>query len=167
MPDACLQPKDYLFTEVQYYFPKLRRNKKINIIFWNPFLLPGVIKLKVHIRGAKCTASMGTELLHQKIEDLRNNVNPMSDQTNKFIVQLREEGIKILSSQLDRHGVVVWIWCRTQAALVHIQKLYQSNQLKDVFFEPTCIQPSTSVLINIDINQFKKTIGKFLWMQSS
>ena len=129
---------------------------------WNTFLLLGVIKIKLHVHGEKCTTSKVTQLLHKKIEDLRNNVNAMSNQANKFMVQLREEGIKILSSQLVRHIVIVWMWCRTQTALEHVQKLYRSNQLRDMFFEN--IQPSISMLINIDGNQFKNTVGKFLFM---
>ena len=123
-------------------------------------LLLVVIKIEVQNRGAKCTTSMETQLLHQKIEDLRNRTKPRSHQTDKLISQLREEGIEILNSQLDRQTVVVWIWCHSQAALEHIQRLYESNQLRDVFFEN--IQPSTSKVINIDRNQFKKTVGKFL-----
>ena len=89
----------------------------------------------------------------QKLED---RTKPWSHQTDK----LREEGIEILNSHLDKQTVVVWIWCHSQAALGHIQRLYESNQLRDVFFE--YIQPSISKVINIDVNQFKKTIGKFL-----
>jgi len=109
---------------------------------------------------AKCTRSMETELLHQKLEDLRNRTKPWSHQTDKLISQLREEGIEILNSQLNRQTVVVWIWCHSQAALGHIQRLYESNRLREVFFEN--IQPSISIVTNIDGYQFKKTIGKFL-----
>ena len=103
---------------------------------------------------------METRLLHQKIEDLRDRTKPWSHEADKLISQLKEEGIEILNSHLNRQTVVVWIWCHSQAALEHIQSLYESNQLRDVFFEN--IQPSISKVINIDGNQFKKTIGKFL-----
>jgi hypothetical protein len=103
---------------------------------------------------------MESELLHQKLEDLRDRTKPRSHQTDKLISQLREEGIEILNPQLDRQTVVVWIWCHSQAAFEHIQKLYESNQLRDVLFEN--IQPCILKVINIDGNQFKKTIGKFL-----
>src|SRR6218665_203264 len=102
---------------------------------------------------------MKIQLLRQEIEDLRDKTKPRSKQTDKLIAELMEAGIEILSSQLDRQTVDVWIWCRTQTALKHIQKLYKSNQLRDLFFEIT--NRSISMLINIDKNQFKKTVGKF------
>ena len=128
----------------------------------NTFLLSVVIKVKVQLRGAKCTTSIKTQLFHQEIEDLRNSnrTKPWSHRTDELINQLREKGIEILNSQLDRQTVVVWIWCHSQAALGLIQMLYKSNQLRDVIFEN--IQPSTSKMINIDRNQFKKTVGKFV-----
>ena len=119
-----------------------------------------VIKIKVETLRAKCTTSMETQLLHQKIEDLRNKMKPRSHQIDKLIVQLREEGLEILNSRQKKQTVVVWIWCRTQAALEYIQKLYESNQLRDIFCR--LIRTSISMVINIDGTQFKKTAGKFL-----
>jgi len=72
---------------------------------------------------------------------------------------MREEGIEILSSQLDGQTVVVWIWCHSQTAIENLKRLYESNQLRDKYFEN--IQPSASRFMNIDTNQFKKTVGKF------
>src|SRR5688572_1209448 len=115
--------------------------------------------MQVRTRGAKCTASMESQLLHQKIEDLRNRTKPWSHQTDKLISQLRKEDIDNLNSQLDRRTVVVWIWCRSQAALQYVQKLYESNK-RDEFIEN--YQPSISKMIKIDRNQFRKAIGKFL-----
>jgi len=111
----------------------------------------------IKIDGSKCITSMETQ---QKLEELRDRAKPWSHQTDKLINQLREEGIEILNSHLDKQTVVVWIWCHSQAALEYIQRLYESNQLREVFFEN--IQPSISIVTNIDGNQFKKTIGKFL-----
>ena len=116
--------------------------------------------MQVQTRDAKCSASMESQLLHQQIEDLRNRTKPRSHETDELISQLKKEGIEFLNSQLDRQTVVVWIWCHLQAAIEHIQRLYESNQLRDEFFEN--IQPPISKIINIDENQFKKTIGKFL-----
>ena len=102
---------------------------------------------------------MESQLLHKKIEDLQNRTKPLSHQVDKFIRELKDEGIEILNSHLDRQTVVVWIWCHSQAALEHIQKLYESNQLRDAFFEK--IQPSISSVINIDRKHFKRNVGKF------
>ena len=115
----------------------------------------------LEICGEKCVVSMEAQLLHQMIEDFRNRTKPRSHQTDKLISQLKNEGIEILNSQLDRQTVVVWIWCHSQAALEYIEMLYELNHLRDVLlFEH--IQPSLSKVIRIDRNQFKKTIGKFL-----
>lgn len=124
------------------------------------------MKLEVQTRGAKCITSMEAQLLHQAIEDLRDKTKPWSNKTDELICQLNEEGIEILNSQLKRRNFVIWIWCRSQQAIENIQKLYESNQLTNVLFGLANIRPSTSEiteskLINIDKNQFKKTVGKF------
>jgi len=95
-----------------------------------------------------------------KLNDLRDRTKPRSHETDKLLVQLREEGLDILSSQLNGQSVVVWIWCHSQKAIENLQNLHESNQLRDECFEN--IQPSVSKDINIDSNQFKKTVGKFL-----
>ena|SRR6218665_203953 len=117
--------------------------------------------MKLQSRGSGCATSMETEEgnLHKKIINLIISTTSWSQKTDRLISQMRDEGLEILSSQLDRRTVVVWIWCHTQGSLEHIQKLYESNQLRNVFFENS--QSSSSNVINIDRNQFKKTIGKF------
>jgi len=122
------------------------------------FFALGVIKIQVQIPDANCTTSI--ETLHKEIEDLRSRTKLRSHQTDKLISQLKDEGIEILNSQLNRQTVVVWIWCHSQAALEHIQKLCESNQLREALFEN--IQPSTSKEITMKRNQFQKTFGKFL-----
>src|SRR6218665_1797229 len=97
--------------------------------------------------------------METKINDLRDRTKPRSHQTDKLIVQLRDEGVEILNSQLDGQTVVVWMRCYSQTAIENIQKLYESNQLGDKYFEN--IQPSSLKVFDIDMNQFKKTIGKF------
>ena len=121
------------------------------------------MKVEVQYRSAKCTTSREAQLLlHENIEDLRNRTKPWSRQTDKLISQLKEEGIEILNSDFDRQTVVVWIWCHSQAALQHIQRLYESNQLRDVLFGLANIpEIDQSKVINIDSNQFKKAVGKF------
>ena len=117
-------------------------------------------------RAAKSTAAIDIQLFHQAIEDLRNKTKLRSFQTDKRISQVKGEGIEILNSQLVRQTVVVWIWCRSQAAIEYIQKKYESNNLRDALFGLADIRPPTSAVIlsaevNIDTNQFKKAVGKF------
>src|SRR6218665_2271990 len=99
------------------------------------------------------------QLFHKKINDLRDRTKPRSHETDKLIAQLRDEGIEILSSQLDGQAVVVWMRCHSQTAVENVKRLYESNQLRDEYFEN--IQPTTSKFVNIDSNQFEKTSGKF------
>lgn len=113
-----------------------------------------------------------TMLLYEKIEDLLSRTKPWSRQTQKLISQLKDDGIEILDSQLERQTVVVWIWCQSQAALTNFQEMYETNQMRDVFFGALDIQPYNSVIIqskviSIDNNQFKKTLGMFLRKHSS
>src|SRR6218665_1867023 len=100
------------------------------------------------------------QLLHKKINDLRDRTKPRSHKADKLIAQLRNAGLAILSSQLDGQTVVVWMRCHSQTAVENLQRLYESNQMRDKYFEN--IQPTTSKVINIDFNLFKKTIGKLL-----
>ena len=90
----------------------------------------------------------------QRMNDLRNTINLMSHEANKSVRLLSNKDIEILNSQPNRQTVDVWIWCRTQSALEYIQNLYESNRMREVFFDQ--IQPSTSMVLNIKRNQFKK-----------
>lgn len=113
---------------------------------------------------------METQLLHQKFNDLQNKNEPRSYDSDEIITQLKRIGLEILNSQLDtlnRQHVFVWIWCQWQKALENIQWLYESNHLRDVLFGIANMPASTSEIaqskvINIDSNEFKKTVGKFL-----
>lgn len=131
------------------------------------FLLLVTIKVEVTTSGGTCTESLDPSLLHQRICDLRNRTKPWSHQADKFISHLRDEGIDILSSQLDRQTVVVWLWCLSQKGAENIRKLYKSNQLRDIFAGFYNNRPSVfeanqpkRISINIDSCQFKKTVGK-------
>lgn len=109
---------------------------------------------------------MDLHLLHEKIEDLRNRTKPWSHKTEEIISRLKDEGIEILSSQLDRQTVIVWIWCHSKAALEYVQRLYESNQLTYILFELTINRPCTSGMtpskvIRIESDKFRKTAGKF------
>jgi len=138
----------------------------LDILFY--FLLVA-INVKVRNRGEICKTVMDLQLLHQTINDLRNRTKQTSHQVDdKFINELKNEGIEMINSQLERKTVVVWIWCRSQSALEGIRKHYESNQLTEVICGLANSRQSKSEIIrlkvvNIDRNQFKKTVGKFLY----
>src|SRR6218665_2486966 len=127
------------------------------------FMILVVLKVTVKNCGRECTDTEFTQIIHQRMNDLRNGINTCikSHKTNKCVSKLVKEGMEILNTQQTRQTVVVWIWCRTQAALEHIQDLYESNQMREVFFDR--IPSSISILIRIQRNQFKKTAGKFFY----
>src|SRR6218665_522791 len=119
------------------------------------FMILVVVKVTVLNCGGECAETVFTQLIHQRMNDLRSRINLGSYKTNKFLRQLRNKDIEILNSQRNRQTVDVWIWCRTQAALEHIQNLYESNRMREIglFFDQ--VQPSTSIVLNIERNQFK------------
>lgn len=111
--------------------------------------------------------SLDPQLLHQKVRERRSKTKPRSRQTDKVISRLKEEGLEILNSQLDRQTVIIWIWCYSQAATENTKKLYESNRLTDLFFDFGNIAPPISEIIkskviNMDSSQFNKTVGKCL-----
>ena len=127
-----------------------------------------VVKVELQNRGGNGTTSVETQLLHHRISDLWNKTKPRLHQTDILISQLKDKGIEILNCQLDRHTVVVWIWCRSQAAIEYIQKLYESNELTDILSGIANIRHSASeviqsIEINIDRNLFKKRVGKLIY----
>src|SRR6218665_3561205 len=119
-----------------------------------------VVKVTVRNCGGECAETVSTQLIHKRMDDLRNGITLRSHKINKCVSQLMNKGIEILNSQLDRLIVVIWIWCRTQSALEHIQNLYESNRMRKVFFGR--FQPSISIVLKMERNQFKKSAGKFL-----
>ena len=111
---------------------------------------------------------MNKDLFHEKIPSLRNTAKLWSIETYKLrpIIHLQKEGLEILNAQLARQTVVVWIWCRSQVALENLKRLHESNQLIDILFSLTSIQPpdsevSKSSVVNIDCNQLKNKVGRF------
>ena len=120
--------------------------------------------VNVKVKPSRATLMKPLEF-HEIISSLRNGSKPRSHQADNLISQLKDEGVEILNSQLLRQTVVVWIWCRSQTALKHTHILYESNQLRDVFFGIANIRPpatefNQSKMLNIDRNHFKKTAGK-------
>ena len=118
--------------------------------------LSGAIQTEVQMR----TTAMETQEQPQKP---RTKMKLKSYRTDVLVSKLRGEDIEILNYFQMRQCMVVWIWCRSQSALELIKKLYEWNQLKDALFET--MPSSPSMVINIDGNQFKKTVGKFLRTQ--
>lgn len=107
---------------------------------------------------------MDTKLLHKNIEGFLTRTKAWSHETNKLASQLKKEGVEITDSKLGIENVVISIWCLSQAALENIQTMYESSHLKSVFLGIASNGPSNSdnipsKLINIESDQFKRTVG--------
>ena len=130
-------------------------------------MLVVVIQVEVQNRGGQFSVPTEGQLFHRNIEDLRDRTKQRSYQTEKLISQLKEEGIEILNSRLEKATVIVWIWCHSQTATEYIHKLYESIRLTEVLSRLANIRKITSEIINwkminIDSNEFKETVGKLL-----
>lgn len=133
-------------------------------------LLVVAIKVEVQTRISKHRHTVSVEkqlLFHKMLEYLPHKQKPWSRQISKLISLLSDDGIEILKSQADRQTVVVWLWCRSQEGLQNIQELYESKQLIYVFLGFANIRRNyseiiKSIVININSDQFKRIVGKFL-----
>jgi len=131
------------------------------------FLALVVVKVEVANRAATCTKSFVSPLFCQNINDLRSRTQPRSHLRDKFINLLKDEGIEILSSQMNQQIAVVWTWFPSHEALESIQQLRVRKLLKGILFSVANMQQGASETIKdheftTDGDQFLKTAGKFL-----
>lgn len=103
--------------------------------------------------------------LSERLNDLRDKTKLRSQKMERAISQLRDSDVEIFNSQLDRQAAL-WIWCKSQTGHENLRKFYESNFVVDIIGELTKMtssapEPIGSRMIDIDIDQFKKTIGKF------
>ena len=108
--------------------------------------------------------------LSERLNDIHDKTKLRSDIKERAINQLSDIDIEILHSHMDRQAVlelqaVLYIWCKSQMGYDRIRKLSESKSIVDVTgnltknISPT-IEPTRSRMIDVDIDQFKKTIGK-------
>ena len=77
--------------------------------------------------------------------------------------RLIDSGIEIFHSQMDRQAAL-FIWCKSQMGHENLRKLLESKSIVDVICDLTTSSASESDgsrIIDADIDQFKKTVGKF------
>ena len=82
--------------------------------------------------------------------------------------RLIDSGIEIVHSQLDRQAAL-FILCKSKMGHENFRKLWESKSIVDVIFNPTtssASEPIGSRIIDVDIDQLKKTVGKFLYYSS-
>lgn len=113
-----------------------------------------------------CSKDAGQlQQLSERLNDLRDKTKLRSQKMERAISQLRDSDVEIFNSQLDRQAAL-WIWCKSQTGHENLRKFYESNFVVDIIGELTKMtssapEPIGSRMIDIDIDQFKKTIGKF------
>src|SRR6218665_1390026 len=103
--------------------------------------------------------------LSERLNDLHDKVKLRSDTVEKARSQLIDSGIEIFHSHVDRQAVL-HIWCKSQEGHGTLRTLYESKSIVHVIGNLTkntsaAPAPIGSRMIDINIEQFKKTFGKF------
>lgn len=99
----------------------------------------------------------------KRLNDLEDKTIQRSLETQKLIIDLKDDGIEILKSTEDK-DVVVWIWCKSAEALQKLKKMNGFENIAQLFCQLTekNTQFSFEKNINIDYDQFERTTGKFI-----
>jgi len=83
----------------------------------------------------------------------------------RAINQLTDSGNELFHSHMDRQAVL-YIWCQSQMGHENLRTLCESKSIVDVIGDLTKNTSSApeaigSKMIDVDLDQFKKTVGKF------
>ena len=103
--------------------------------------------------------------LSKRWNDLHDKAKLRSNTKKRAINQLIDNDISIFHSHMDRQAVL-YFWCKSQTGHENLRKLHESKSIVDVICDLTknassAPEPIGSRMINVDIDQYKKTIGKF------
>lgn len=104
--------------------------------------------------------------LSERLNEFHYKAKLRSDTKERTRSQLIDSGIEILHSHMDRQAAVLCIWCKSQTGLENLRILYESKSIVDVIDDLTkntssAPEPIGSRMIDVNIDQFKKSIGKF------
>lgn len=104
----------------------------------------------------------------QETKDVQDRDKPWPAEMHKLTCQLIDNDIEIIGAYPDRQGVA-WIWCRSQIAFQNLRSLDDQHDLvKLLTYQDKNPQTATGTMraatqlrnIDIDDDQFKKTLGK-------
>ena len=122
--------------------------------------------LAVVIKVNLCGGDAGNlQQLSLKMNDLHDKAKQRSDTKERAIRQLIDSDIEILHFHMDRQAVLCF-WCKSEKGHEHLRTLCESTSIVRIISDLTKNNSSApelirSKLIDVDIDQFKKTIGKF------
>lgn len=128
-----------------------------------------VLKAK-SVPGERTKYEQMEQQLFQELNDLKNETKSTPDELHKLICRLNDDQVEILNSVPDRHAVT-WIWSRSQIAFENLRALYERPDYVRRFSCLAKTPHSTTVTdtrpetirrrnVDIDIDQFKKEMGK-------
>lgn len=100
--------------------------------------------------------------LVRALNNLQDKTSHRPLETHILISRLKNNGIEILNSFDQLRHTDVWIWCKSQTGLDFLQDLYKTHRLTRVLANLSDMQSIKAIKLYIDMDQFKKEIGKFL-----
>ena len=103
--------------------------------------------------------------LSERLNNLHDKTKLRSDTEERAISQLIDRGIEVFHFRMDRQAVL-YIWCKSEKGHENLCTLCESKSIVDVIGELTkntssAPAPIESRMVDVDIDQFKKTVGKF------
>ena len=113
-----------------------------------------------------CSRDAGNlQQLSERLNYLHDKAKLRSDTKERAINQLIDSDIEIFHSLMDRQAVL-YIWCKSETGHENLRSLCESKSIVDVIGYLTknnssAPEPIGSRMIDVNIDQFKKSIGKF------
>lgn len=102
--------------------------------------------------------------LSTRLKDIHGQMKLNSETKERTISLLKDRNIEIFDSQIDRQ-TVLYIRCKSHMGHESLRTSLESNAIIDLIRDLTKITPSApeligSRMIDIEIEEFKRTIGK-------
>ena len=103
--------------------------------------------------------------LSERLTDIHDKTKLRPDTQERATKQLIDGDIEILHSHMDRQAVL-YIWCKSQMGHENLRTLFESKSIADVIGDlandtSSAPEPIGSRMIDVDMDQFKKAVGKF------
>src|SRR6218665_1983164 len=126
------------------------------------FIFMSVV-VKVNLCG---TDAINLHYISERLNDTHDESKLRSYTKEAAIRLLSDSGIQIFHSNMDRQAAVLYFWCKSEIGHENLRKLCESNSIVGVIgdlteYTSSAPQPIGSRMIDVDIWQFKKTLGKF------
>src|SRR6218665_2788045 len=113
-----------------------------------------------------CAATQQRGSIHERGTIANIDVNEAATNETIRVAQSIKKIIYVCNGWHGRYKTVLCILCKSQMGSESLRKLYDSNFVVDIIgglvkSVSSALDSINSRMIDMDINQFKKTIGKF------